>query len=538
MRSFALRLFARTTQLGLTAGLLSCAGVALAGPPVWQFTDVTTAAGVSAEFRFEFGYSSTRDMMPAGVAAGDIDNDGDIDLIVPQGNFLPVKVFRNLGDGSFASVAAEVGLAVIGDIPAGAMLADLDGNGFLDLVLTGTRGFGTRLYLNEAGQFTEATAAWGLAASTLDAYSAAAADIDGDGRLDLAVSHWDNDTSTPPRTGHLWSNDGMGLSDITIAAGLGVLQSNDLTFTPIFADMDGDHLPDLLLASDFKTTKAFQNIGNGQFSAWDDTQFDDENGMGADVGDYDNDGDLDWFVSSIYDPAGKPVGGQGFTGNRLYRNDGAGVFVDVSEAAGVREGYWGWGSCMVDFDLDGWLDIYHVNGMPFVNHPIFGPDPARLFVNQADGSFTEESEALGVADIQQGRGIACFDYDRDGDLDIYVANNEGNAILYRNDAPVDRQGLGVALRQPGPNTRAVGAEMRLWRNGNAQLQVMLAGRGFQASAPTEAHFGLGTDSYADALDIRWPDGRVTRIAYPQAQALLTVSGSDQIFAGGIDTPIE
>lgn len=525
-------------KLGLSLGLLSVSANSWAGPPLWQFTDVTATAGVTAEFRFEFGYSSTRDMMPAGVAAGDIDNDGDIDLIVPQGNYLPVDVFRNLGNGTFESVAAEVGLAVVGDIPAGAMLADMDGNGYVDLVLTGTRGFGTRLYLNTGGQFTEETVSWGLSASTLDAYSAAAADIDGDGRLELAVSHWDNDTSTPARTGHLWQNQGNAFSDVTIAAGLGVLQTNDLSFTPIFADMDGDHLLDLLMASDFTTTKAFKNLGNGQFSAWDDTQFDDENGMGADVGDYDNDGDLDWFVSSIYDPDGIPNAGQGVTGNRLYRNDGNGVFTDTSEAAGVREGFWGWGSCMVDFDLDGWLDIYHVNGMPFLNHPIYGADPARMFVNQGDGTFTEESVDLGVADTEQGRGIACFDYDRDGDLDIYVTNNEGETRLFRNDAPVDRHGLGVALRQSGPNTRAVGAELRLWRSGSAQLQVMIAGRGFQASAPTEAHFGLGTDTYADALDIRWPDGRTTRLAYPQAQPLLTISDPDRIFAGGIDTPAD
>ncbi|MCB1608230.1 MAG: VCBS repeat-containing protein, partial [Xanthomonadales bacterium] len=206
---------------------------------------MTVSAGASAQFRFEFGYVSTRDMMPAGVAAGDIDNDGDIDLIVPQGDFLPVKVLRNQGDGSFVNVASEVGLSVVAEIPAGALLADLDGNGFIDLVLTGIRGFGTRLYLNDGGIFSEATMAWGLSASTFDAYSAAAGDIDGDGKLELAVSHWDNDTSTPPRTGHLWHNQTDQFADMTISAGLGVLQTNDLTFTPIFADMDGDHQLDL-----------------------------------------------------------------------------------------------------------------------------------------------------------------------------------------------------------------------------------------------------------------------------------------------------
>ncbi len=519
--------------------LLASALVSAGAPTTWQFTNVTVTAGASAQYRFQFGYSETRDMMPGGVAAGDIDNDGDIDLIIPQGDYLPLQLLLNQGNGTFVSAASTHGLSIIGNVAAGAMLADLDGNGDLDLVLTGLRGFGVRLYLNTAGQFSEATVAWGLGSTTFDSYSAAAADIDGDGRLDLAISHWDNANRAPGHAGHLWRNLGSSLLDISTSAGLGVLQGPglDLTFTPILADMDGDHRPDLLLASDFKTTRAFRNLGNNQFTAWADSQFDDENGMGADVGDYDNDGDLDWFVSSIYDPAGMPVGGQGYTGNRLYRNDGAGNFTDVSAAAGVRQGFWGWGSCMVDFDLDDWLDIFHVNGNPFGVGSVFNNDPSRLFVNQGNGSFTEQSVSLGVADTGQGRGIACFDYDRDGDIDIYETNNQGTARLYRNDSPAGRHGLGVALRQPGPNSQAVGAELRLSLGGSVRLQVMLAGRGYLASSPTEAHFGLGSATHADALDIRWPDGRTTRVAYPQAQPLLVIDDPGRIFAEGMDGPV-
>jgi hypothetical protein len=200
----------------------------------------------------------------------------------------------------------------------------------------------------------------------------------------------------------------------------------------------------------------------------------------------------------------------------------------------VREGYWGWGSCFADFDLDGWLDLYHVNGMPFGNHPVFGADPARLYWNRGDGSFDEQSELRGVADTGQGRGIVCFDYDRDGDLDIYLTNNEGQARLYRNDSPPDRFGLGVALRMEGPNSHAVGAELRLETAASVQLQHLIAGRGFQAGAPIEAHFGLGSIEQADALAIRWPDGRTTRIAHPRAQPLLVLDDPDLVFAQGFD----
>lgn len=519
----------------LLGGLASQAGE---GPPPlsWQFTDVTATAGAGAIYTFEFGYINTRDMMPAGVAAGDIDNDGDIDLIVPQGDVLPLKVLRNDGAGGFQSVAASVGLNIVADIPAGALLVDIDGNGYLDLVLLGIHAHGIRLFLNEGGLFSEGTSSWGLGAATIDAYSAAAADVDGDGRLDLAVAHWDNRSNQPPTFGHLWINQGDALVDRSSEAGLTMLRDPDFSFTPILADIDGDHRPDLLMAADFGTTRAFGNNGDGSFSQWDAGQFDDENGMGADVGDYDRDGDLDWFVSSIWDPEQIPVAGQGITGNRLYRNDGGGVFTDVSAAAGVREGYWGWGSCLADFDLDGWLDIYHVNGMPFGNHPHFGNDPARLFWSRGDGTFAEQSELRGVADTGQGRGIACFDYDRDGDLDIYLTNNEGSARLYRNDSPPDRHGLGVALRQPGPNRQAVGAELRLHLDGAVQLQHLIAGRGFQASAPVEAHFGLGEADHAQALEIRWPDGRTTRIGYPQAQPLLIVDDPDRVYADGAESP--
>ena len=497
----------------------------------WGFVDVTNASGAGSQFRFEFGYSETRDMMPAGVAAGDIDNDGDIDLIIPQGDYLPLRVLRNLGNGGFQSVAAQVGLNLTGNVAAGALLADLDNNGDLDLVLTGLRGFGTRLYLNQSGQYTEATAAWGLAGSTIDAYSAAAGDIDGDGWLDLAVSHWDNRTGAAPTSGHLWRNSGSGFTDIDVSSGINVAYTGpDYSFSPHLVDFDDDGDVDLLMASDFGTSKAFRNLGNGQFQMLDPLLFDDENGMGADVGDYDNDGDLDWFVSSIYDPAGVPVAGQGITGNRLYRNDGNGVFVDVSAAAGVRQGYWGWGSCFADFNQDGWLDIFHVNGMPFGNHPVFNADPSRLFVNQGDGTFVEQALTLGIDDTRQGRGIACFDYDRDGDIDIYIANNEGNGRLYRNDAPAANHGLGVRLRTGGANAQAVGARLRLRLDGQIQTRVLMAGSHFQSSSPVEAHFGLGPATRADALEIDWPDGRTTCIAEPDAQALLTVDDPDRVFA--------
>ena len=180
--------------------------------------------------------------------------------------------------------------------------------------------------------------------------------------------------------------------------------------------------------------------------------------MGAAVGDYDGDGDLDWFVSSIWDPNGVAEGNWDVTGNRLYRNRGDGRFEDATDAAGVRDGYWGWGSTFQDFDNDGDLDLFHVNGFGTARHP--GDRRVRrrpvgvLRRTTATARSPSAAAELGVADTDEGRGVVAFDYDRDGDLDLFVANNEGPGRLYRNDGGNAGHWLDVALRGRAPNTEA------------------------------------------------------------------------------------
>ncbi len=184
-----------------------------------------------------------------------------------------------------------------------------------------------------------------------------------------------------------------------------------------------------LLLQILNAQKLFINNQDGTFKDATDTKvFTDENGMGAAVGDYDNDGDLDWFVTSIWGPDPDDSHTQwDSSGNRLYRNSGDGTFEDVTDVAGVRKGFWGWGSCFADFNNDGHLDIFHVNGYLTPNSKLqrfrpkkFFDDPVRLFVSNGDGEFTERSTALGLDDTDQGRDVSCFDYERDGDLDIFI----------------------------------------------------------------------------------------------------------------------
>ena len=251
----------------------------------------------------------------------------------------------------------------------------------------------------------------------------------------------------------------------------------------------------------------------------------DDAGMGSSVADFDNDGDLDWFVSSISlgdsendRPTEKDNAGFNLTGNRFYRNEGNGVFSDRTDAAGVRKGYWGWASCAADFNNDGYLDIFHVNGMDEPLSDAYLDDPSRLFINNADGSFTEYSEPLGLVDRKSGRGVTCFDADRDGDIDILIANSDDSASLFRNDGGNQLNYLNIELGAGAPNTRAIGARIYLTVGAETQLREIHNGNNYVSQNPTEQHFGLNDSLQADTVRVVWPDGsETTRSNIPSNQ---------------------
>ncbi|MCB1056894.1 MAG: CRTAC1 family protein [Acidobacteria bacterium] len=469
-----------------------------------HFTDVTEAAGLSYEHGYTIDFPFDTQIIAGGVAAGDYDGDGWVDLYAVRGDIGANLLFRNRGDGSFEEVGEAAGVAITGEQGSGPTFADVDGDGDLDLVIGGIRGTPIRLFANRGdGSFEEVTASSGLFAHR-NTFSAAFGDFDRDGDLDLFLSHWGLSGDTE----HLWRNDGGGVFE-DVGQGLGVgpaYRIRDYTFCPNFADVDDDGWPDLLVTGDFGTSKVFRNLGGSGFVETTGPEITDENGMGAAVADYDNDGDLDWFVSSIWDPSGEPAGNWGTSGNRLYRNRGDGSFEDVTASAGVRLGYWGWGSCFADLDNDGWLDLFHVNGFFLERVPFFNEDPSRLFMSRGDGSFEERSVAAGLDDRGQGRGVVCFDYDRDGDVDLFVANNRGPARLYRNDGGDANRSMEVRLRGRGGNTQGIGARIWLTTGGLTQMRELRAGCNFESQDPAVAHFGLGEATEVDELRVRWPDG--------------------------------
>jgi hypothetical protein len=230
----------------------------------------------------------------------------------------------------------------------------------------------------------------------------------------------------------------------------------------------------------------------------------DRNGMGSSVGDVDNDGDLDWFLTGIF-------GASETVGNRLYRNEGNGLLQDVTVAAGLEDGGWGWGACFADFNLDGRLDIFHTNGWTNLN-PIddFEHDRSRLFIAQANGlRFSDEAGTRGMTDREQGRAVVCADFDRDGDVDIFMTNRgaaNSGAFWQNADTASANKSLSIKLVGGAPNTQAAGARIRVTVGGTTQMREIEVGGNFTSQQSTVQTFGLGTASAADSVQIEWPDG--------------------------------
>lgn len=516
--------FSIAALLGFSIGVLEGQAQSL---PV-TFRDVTVEAGIAVEHRFATELPDQLLLVSGGAASGDVNGDGWPDLYIVGGDGDRQHLFINRADGTFDERAVPAGVAAPGERSCGPAFADIDGDGDLDLFV----GMLPRdvfvpdpltpapsLYVNDGtGTFTEVARQREMFPFA-PFISATFGDYDGDGFLDLFTSHWAM-PSPFMEASHLWRNDGMGtFVPVDAAAGLEVGRedvdprwSMSWSFAANFADIDSDGRPDLLVASDFGHTQVFRNLGDGRFVDISTDVLTDENGMGTAVGDFDNDGHLDWFVTSIFDPEGMPGGRDGTTGNRLYRNLGDGTFEDATEGAGVREGAWGWGACAADFDNDGWLDLFHVNGWGFPFSQRFSGLPAVLFWNNGNGTFREGAAAAGIADRGEGRGVVCFDYDRDGDIDVLVANITGPVRLYRNELDGRRNYLQVKLVGRPPNTEAIGARVYLRSGEMRQLRELRAGTNYVSQDPAVAHFGLGMDDGPVEIEVQWPRGARTVLA--------------------------
>ena len=482
-----------------------------------------------------------------GAAAGDYDDDGDIDLFVVRGDAGPHLLYRNDGNNTFAEVAATAGLAYTKSATenyrqSGPTFADMDGDGDLDLFIGGVQGDPCSLFMNNGdGTFTDVSAGSGLDSMGAEqTVSAAFGDYDLDGDPDLLLAHWGvlRSEISPGDTEHLWRNEstpgqirfvsvsvsaGISPSIMTLSDPLVPIQGVDYSFAPSFVHLNDDRYPDIVMASDVNSSMVFMNNTDGTFTnATDVDVIADANGMGSAVGDYDNDGDIDWFVTSIYRDSNPLVE----NGNRLYRND-AGQFTDVTDTAGVIDGGWGWAACMADLDNDRFLDIYHTNGWPVTDIGDFTADTSRAFMSNGDGTFTNRANELGLADRDQGRGVVCADFDGDGDIDIFLWGHDdvNGGRLFRNDLNNGNY-LIVKLRGEPPNSEASGARIRAVVGGDTLLREISIGSNYVSQNPTEQHFGIGNASQIDSLVVEWPDGAITDLQIVQANQRIVVEHPD------------
>jgi hypothetical protein len=502
------------------------------------FTDVTLDARLDHVHAFR-PTEEIEDLgrLSGGVAAGDYDGDGWVDLYVVGGDLAHDGLFRNRGDGTFEETAEAAGVALEGRLGCGPLFADLDGDGHLDLLVLGVGGAAPVLFRNRGdGRFEDVTERSGISVSR-GSVSASAGDYDLDGDLDLFICQWGGFV-TP---GHLWRNDGeLRFTDVDEPTGIGAAfaTSVDWSFSANFADVNSDGWPDLLVACDFGTSKVFVNARDGTFVEFTTSVISDENGMGTAVGDFDGDGLLDWFVSAIWDPDVNDDATWGGSGNRLYRGLGDGTFEDVTDDAGVRHGGWGWAASFADLDNDADLDLVHVNGYGsgVAELARFHDDRTAMFANLGGGRFEIVAGALGTAVREEGRGLVTFDYDRDGDLDLFIANSGSPVRLLRNDGAHEKSWLRLRLRGRAPNTQAIGARIYAYSNDKMQMRELRAGCNYASQNPAIAHFGLGDAELADLVIIRWPGGAITRLEGVVANQLLELDepAAPRLLRGDVD----
>lgn len=498
-----------------------------------SFSDQTMASGLNFSHGFDPAYTAMPSLFAGGAAVGDIDDDGDLDLFIVRGDRADNLLLIN-ANGRFSRDTRNPMLDQTGGPSnsklSGPIFVDFDQDGHLDLFIGGLNNEGSRLFKGHGtGGFTDVTAGSGIDKMTSEnTISASAGDYDGDGDLDLAMAHWGTPrlASMPGETETLWRNDSVNgaitftpVSDPAgISAGLGlnvdgkIGRDRDYSFVPNFIDIDGDNDLDLLLVADFRSSRVFENKGDGTFSnATDPTQITDANGMGTDIGDFNNDGRPDWFVSSI-------------NANVLYENM-SGMMISRSNS-GAETGAWGWGSCFADFDLDGDLDIYQTNG--WVNNTGSSPsepydqDRSRLWINN-NGDFSDEADAVGLGDTVQGRAVICADFDNDLDVDILLLVNgsTNGAIYWRNDIS-SRNSIGVRLVGPATNKAGIGATIIVDAGTTKQTRWVRAGSTFTAQTAPVQIFGLGGSRVASKVTVDWPDGKQSVLENVGAGTAFTV----------------
>lgn len=484
-----------------------------------KFTEVSQSAGINFMHDYQIENDPVMLKVTAGVAVGDYDNDGFPDIYVETGDVGNNLFYKNKGDGTFIEIGEQMGLNLPNFLGSCPFFVDYDNDGFKDLFIGSLDSQNIRIFKNLDGlEFEELDNSSVLNCHALT-YSFCAGDYNKDGFLDLFLTHWLEENAPT----HIWKNQTNG-SFINVDDALDFsnpFPTQDFTFAGNFTDFNNDGWPDLLIASDFGTSQVWVNDGGENFRHTTDTMvINDENGMGAAIGDYNNDGLLDWFVSSIYDSDGVTEGNWGASGSRLYKNIGDNKFEEVTNESGLRNGSWGWGSSFADFNNDGFLDIIHTNGWPKGSAQFYA-DSVRLFLSNQDGTFKEVSEECGLLDTKQGRGLSVLDYDQDGDLDVFINNYRDTPSLWRNDLASESNFIAINLL-PKTGITAIGAKVHLYANGQQQFRELRCGTNYNSQNPLQLHFGLGQVNWVDSIIVQWPDNSLQKYYQVSGNQFLTI----------------
>jgi hypothetical protein len=544
----------------------TASGFVDSGPVI--FKDVTKAAGL-ASWTHTMGAPDKGlilDTNGSGVGLIDFDNDGWLDIYLVNGstfNALDGKetpphaaLFHNNHDGTFTNVAAKAG--VTNDRWGfGVAIADYDNDGWPDIFVSNW-GENRLYHNNHDGTFTDVAPRAGV---TLGNWSGGATwgDYDGDGRLDLFVSgyvHFDRNHLPYPKSeavslntcefkgvvvmcgprglqgepDHLFHNNGDGtFTDASGKAGVSDESNRYYGITPLFVDVNNDGKLDLLVANDSTLSYLYLNRGDGTF---DDVSLTSGFGlnqdgrevaaMGVAAGDYLNNGNMDFAITDFSDEA-----------KLLFQNDGGGSFSEVGMRAGIGKvsiPFLGWGAGFLDYDNDGWLDLFMVNGhiYPIVDREEWGTSYAErplLFHNLRDGKFQEVPpvRGSGEAEVIAGRGAAFGDLFNDGKIDVVINRLDGPPLLLRNVNPDHHHWVELKLIGGPKSPRdAVGASVYLTANGMRHRQDVLSGGSYVSTNDPRPHFGLGDAVDAGTAEIHWPSGAVEIYKLPGVDRIFTI----------------
>lgn len=520
-----------------------------------QFVDVTQEAGI--RWKHVDGRSGQKYFMEtlgSGAAFFDYDKDGDPDLYFVNGAPLPGYVsqeiptnclYQNNGDGTFTDVTEKAGVGDTG-YGHGCAVGDYDNDGNLDLYVTN---YGiNRLYRNNGdGTFTEVAESAGVTEPRWST-GCAFADYDRDGNLDLYVVNYivfdidenpwcgfkekgiraycepDNFTA---QSDTLYRNNGDGtFTDVTKTAG--IYNTTGKGLGVVWGDYNNDGTPDIYVANDSTENLFYHNTGDGTFEevgfmvgvalSEDGVA---ENGMGTAFGDWNNDGWLDLTVTNYAQQT-----------NTLYHNDADGFFTDATattKTAQLTYPYLGWATAFIDYDNDGYQDLFVANGHLHENLAELGQEGTYgqrnlLFQNNANGTFTEVSESLGpgmkLEDVSRGATFA--DYDLDGDIDIVVTNSNTAPRLLRNDGGNRKNYLQLRLTATHGSTDAIGTRVKITTGPLTQTREVRSGDGYLSQQNLTLHFGIGNYERVDSIEVLWQRGTKQLIQNVSANQVLSL----------------